>query len=408
MDRFRKLLITVWVAALLSPLTAMPAFADANFQKWIRDFYSVAAREGISRGTYDRAFSGVTSPDQTVLKKARYQPEFRSSLKKYFSTRVNDFAIQKGRKMEAKWRTTLERIERQFGVDRWTLMAIWSMESSFGYILDKKYANHNIVRALATLAYADKKRRKFGRGQLLAALKMLERGYIQPSQLRGSWAGGIGHTQFIPGSYLLYAVDMDGDGRRDIVNSVPDALATAANLLKKNGWQTGKTWGYEVMVPSGFNYGLLNDPKFSLAEWSRRGLKRPLGNSFPRPSEQAHLKMIGGVKGPAHLMIRNFYVLKRYNNSNKYALAVGHLADRMRGFGEFAKPIPNDNGTPGLSIADSKALQKILQAKGFYNGEIDGNIGSGSKAAILQYQISVGLKADGVPSASLLKKMRGG
>ncbi|MEO0635015.1 MAG: lytic murein transglycosylase [Pseudomonadota bacterium] len=408
MSRLQRLIVMVLAVAVVGPLFVTSASADAGFQKWIRDFYPVAAREGISRSTYDRAFAGVSTPDQTVLKKARYQPEFRSSLRKYFSTRVNDFAIQKGRKMEARWRTTLERIERQFGVDRWTLMAIWSMESSFGYILDKKYANHNIVRALATLAYADPKRKKFGRGQLLAALKMLERGYIRPDQLKGSWAGGIGHTQFIPGSYLLYAVDMDGDGRRDIVNSIPDALGTAANLLAKNGWQTGKTWGYEVMVPRGFNYGLLNDPKFTLGQWSHKGLKRPLGNPFPRPNENAHLKMIAGATGPAHLMIRNFYVLKRYNNSNKYALAVGHLADRMRGFGEFATPIPNDNGTPGLSIAESKDLQRRLKAKGFYEGEIDGNIGSGSKAAILQYQISVGLKADGLPSPKLLQKMRGG
>ena len=208
-------------------------------------------QSGISEATFDRAFRDVTDPDPEVLEKARTQAEFKAPAWDYFDNRVQEQSIANGRAMARKWKPWLDRIEKRFGVDRNILLAIWSMESNYGEILKDKKVMRNVVRSLATLAYADKRRAKFARTQLIAALKILQTGDIDESHLTGSWAGAMGHTQFIPTSYQAYAVDMDGDGRRDIWNSVPDALATAANLLRKNGWQAGKTWGYEVALPDG-------------------------------------------------------------------------------------------------------------------------------------------------------------
>ena len=234
--------------AVLSPLSA---HADAGFQKWVSGFYGTAAQSGISRTTYEKAFSGVTAPDPDVLEKARYQPEFTTKVWDYLDSRVNPYTISKGREMGSQHKRTLDAIERHFGVDATILLAIWSMESNYGEILTKTDRLHYVPQALATLAYADRKRAKFARQQLVAALKILQSGDISTREMTGSWAGAMGHTQFIPTSYLAFAVDADGNGHRDIWNSIPDALATAANLLKKNGWRTGETWGYESVAPRG-------------------------------------------------------------------------------------------------------------------------------------------------------------
>ena len=226
-----------------------------------------------------------------------------------------------------KWKPWLDRIEARFGVDRYILLAIWSMESNYGEILKRDDIMRNVVRSLATLAYADPKRAKFARTQLIAALKILQTGDIDESHLSGSWAGAMGQTQFIPTSYQHYAVDMDGNGKRDIWNSIPDALATAANLLKKNGWQAGKTWGYEVTLPA----GKLPGGSKTLAQWQALGVVRANGKPFKNGADKATLKVPDGRGGPAFLMIRNFSVIKAYNNADKYALAVGLLADEIAG-----------------------------------------------------------------------------
>ena len=386
------------LALLYAPV---PAAADAGFQRWVASFRTTAAASGVSGSTFDRAFRNVTAPDLEVLEKARYQPEFTAPVWDYFDNRVNEQSIAVGREMARKWKPWLDRIEARYGVDRHILLAIWSMESNYGEILKNESVMRNVVRSLATLAYADKRRAKFARTQLISALKILQRGDIDESHLTGSWAGAMGHTQFIPTSYQAYAVDFDANGRRDIWNSVPDALATAANLLRKNGWQTGKTWGYEVNLPGGRKFP---GGKMSLAKWESIGVVRPSGKGFPRGSDAAELKAPDGRSGPAFLVTKNFSVLKRYNNADKYALAVGLLADEIAGYGGLAQ----DWNRPftKLSFEERQELQKRLSMHGYYDGKLDGKIGAASRAAIMAYQTQTGLTADGHPSLEVLSTLR--
>ncbi|MFB9911741.1 lytic murein transglycosylase [Rhizobium paknamense] len=385
-------------------MTFMPltAHADAAFQKWIRDFYPVAAREGISADTYRRAFAGIKDPDPDVLQKAAYQPEFKSEVWDYLDSRVNPYTVKIGREMLARHGRTLASLERYFGVDKHILLAIWSMESNYGAVLVKDDKLHYVPQALATLGYADAKRAKYARTQLIAALKILQNGDITPKEMTGSWAGAMGHTQFIPTSYLLYAVDADGNGHKDIWNSIPDALATSANLLSKNGWESGKTWGYEARVPrGGARYA---GKTLTLAEWQRLGFVRPNGKAFARPGERAQLKLLAGEDGPGFLMTSNFFTIKKYNAADTYALAVGLLADEIAGYGGMVQSWPRPDGT--LDIKEKFELQTRMKALGYYNGEIDGNFGSGSKAAIAAIQQRLGMQSDGEPSKPLLDVLR--
>ncbi|TIT26882.1 MAG: lytic murein transglycosylase, partial [Mesorhizobium sp.] len=273
----------------------------------------------------------------------------------------HDQSVAVGQQMARKWKPWLDRIEAKYGVDRYILLAIWSMESNYGEILKRDEVMRNVVRSLATLGYADRRRSKFARTQLIAALKILQRGDIDKSHLSGSWAGAMGHTQFIPTSYQAYAVDMDGDGRRDIWNSIPDALATAANLLRKNGWQAGKTWGYEVSLPDGKKFPAGSK---SLSQWQALGVTRVNGKPFKSGAEKATLKVPGGRGGPAFLMIKNFSVIKRYNNADKYAVAVGLLADEIAGYGglvqDWKRPFTK------LSFEERQELQQRLSQYGYY------------------------------------------
>jgi len=387
--------------ALILALPAGTALADAKFQRWVADFRGVAAQSGISRATYDRAFRGVTAPDPEVLEKARYQPEFTAPVWDYFDNRVNENTVRTGREMARQWKPWLDRIEQAYGVDRHILLAIWSMESSYGEVLKNDKVMRNVIRSLATLAYADQRRAKFARQQLIAAMKILQSGDIDESHLKGSWAGAMGHTQFIPTSYLAYAVDADGNGRRDIWNSVPDALATAANLLRKNGWQSGRTWGYEVALPAGRKFP---SGSMSIAKWQALGVARANGKPFRNADERAELKLPGGREGPAFLVIKNFSVIKRYNNADKYAFAVGLLADEIAGYGglvrDWKRPFTK------LTFVERQELQQRLAARGYYSGKFDGKIGEVSKAAIMSFQAQAGIAQDGHPSMEVLKWLR--
>mgnify|MGYP001627832186 CR=1 FL=1 len=393
--------LTLAVTASLGTPSAKSA--DADFQNFVSGFYATASKSGISKRTYNAAFAGVTEPDPEVLRKARYQPEFTTKVWDYLDSRVNPYTIEKGREMLRKHRRTLDVIESRFGVSRYILLAIWSMESNYGEILDNRDRLHYVPQALATLAYADKKRAKFARSQLVAALKILQAGDISPREMTGSWAGAMGHTQFIPTSYLAFAVDQDRNGHRDIWGSIPDALATAANLLHKNGWRTGETWGYEAVTPRGG--AKYNGATKTLGEWARLGFIRPDGRSLPHPDRRAELKMPAGANGPAFLMTRNFFIIKRYNASDLYALAVGVLADEIAGWGGVDQRWPRPPGT--LDIKEKFELQTRLKALGYYQGEIDGNFGSGSRAAIEAFQGRLGLTRDGNPSQKVLQAIRG-
>lgn len=385
--------------ALLLP--ASPASADAGFQRWIAGFRNTAAQNGISGTTFDRAFRNVRDVDPEVLEKARYQPEFTAPVWDYFDNRVHEQSVATGRAMARQWKPWLDRIEARFGVSRYILLAIWSMESNYGETLKNDQIMRNVVRSLATLAYGDPKRANFAQTQLIAALRILQSGDIDESHLTGSWAGAMGHTQFIPTSYQKYAVDMEGTGRRDIWNSVPDALATAANLLNKNGWQTGRTWGYEVSLPEG---GKFPGGSLPVAKWQSLGVTRAKGKPFRDGSEMAELKVLDGRSGPAFLMTKNFSVLKRYNSSDKYALAVGLLADEIAGYGGLVR----DWNRPftKLSFVEKQELQQRLSTFGYYQGKFDGKIGEGSRAAIRAFQAQAGLSQDGHPSMEVLSLLR--
>lgn len=396
-----RITATVAVAMLVSGLTTGSAFADANFRKWVSSFRTTALQNGVSPSTFDRAFRGVDSPDPEVLRKARFQPEFSEPVWNYIDNRVNEHSVAVGQSMAKKWGPWLQRIEQRFSVDRNILLAIWSMESNYGEILKRDDVMMDTIRSLATLAYADQRRAKFGRTQLIAAMKILQTGDIDRGHLTGSWAGAMGHTQFIPTSYQAYAVDMDGNGKRDIWNSVPDALGTAANLLHRNGWQPGRTWGYEVVLPAGRKFP---SGSLSAAEWQRLGVVRANGRPFPDANEKVTLKVLDGRQGPAFLMAKNFSVIKRYNNADKYALAVGLLADRIGGY-QGLRQDWNRPFTP-ITMNEREELQTHLKALGYYDGNIDGKIGATSRKAIEAFQQRNGLQPDGHPSKEVLTVLR--
>lgn len=392
-------LFAFFLTLTINPLGSV--HGSEAFENWVENFYQQAAKEGVSRQTWDYAFKEVTEPDPVVLKKAAYQPEFTAKIWDYIDARVNTLSAEKGQKMDRFYSRTLGAVSEKFGVRRSVLLAIWSMESNYGDILKKTDRLHYVPRALATLGFGDSKRGKFARSQLVAALKILQAGDVARDQFMGSWAGAMGHTQFIPTSYLAYGVDMDGNGRRDIWNSIPDALATAANLLHKNGWRTGKTWGYEVVVPAG-KFGYEGETKL-LSEWQKLGITRPDGKPFAWPSDKGVLKFFAGTNGPAFLVMKNFYVIKRYNNSDAYALAVGMLADKIVGYGGVTQKWPRPSGS--LLVDDKIELQRLLLKKGYYTGGIDGNLGKGSREAIRSYQRATGKAVDGKPTLKLLQQL---
>jgi membrane-bound lytic murein transglycosylase B len=394
----KRLLTLVGILFLVLPGAAW----GEDFRQWLEGFYPQVVSHGISRTTWETAFAGIDQPDARVLEKARFQPEFTVEIWDYLDSRVTPLSVERGMRMARYYAQTLAAVENRFGVEAKVLLAIWSMESAYGAIFDKPERLHYVPQALATLAYADPKRKNFAEKQLVAVLQILQAGDVGRQHLTGSWAGAMGHTQFIPTSYLAYAVDMDGNGRRDIWNSVPDALATAANLLRSNGWQTGKTWGYEVTLPEGGERWL--DETRILADWEKSGFFRTGGRDFPRPDDRAVLKLPAGKEGPAFLVLKNFFVLKRYNNADAYALAVGMLADRLAGGKGLVQSWPRPPGT--LSGEEKFLLQELLKQKGYYSGDIDGLLGEASRGAIRIFQGAVGMPVDGKPSLEVLDALR--
>jgi membrane-bound lytic murein transglycosylase B len=395
---FQALLIGLWLTGA--------ARADADFDRWVRDFWPTAQAAGISEPVYQAAFQGVT-PDPEVLEKANRQAEFVKPLWDYVTSAASEKRVDTGRELLAENRTLFDRLEKRYGVDRHILAAIWGMESSYGQVLNDPTKVRNVVRSLATLAYGDPRRAKFARQQLIAALQILERGDITVGAMTGSWAGAMGHTQFIPTTYEAYAVDFDGDGRRDIWNSPADALASAANYLNKAGWNSGKTWGYEILLPRDFDYRMADaGASLTLGEWQKLGVRRANGGGFPRPDDKAELLAPAGASGPAFLLLRNHFVIKRYNNATAYSIAVGHLADRLRGGGDFVQPWPS--GDRPLTMTESAELQEHLARAGLYDGTIDGKLGPQSKAAIRAFQSGRGMIADGYAGVVLLETLRSG
>ena len=387
------------VAAVLFTVAAVsPAAAD--FNKFLNGLWPEARARGVSETTFREAFRGMT-PDPKVMAQTRKQAEFVKPIWEYLSTAVSDNRVEKGRANYSAYRQVLNRIEERFGVEGQVVLAVWGMETNYGGYMGK----NNAIRALATLAY-NGYRGNFFRNELLNALVILEKGHTTADRMEGSWAGAMGHTQFMPSSFMKYAADYDGDGHADIWGKVPDALASTANYLHSFGWRPGETWGYEVDLPANFNYVMADEKtERSLAEWRKLGITRTRGREFPRPDDRAVLVVPAGARGPAFLMLHNFKVIKRYNNATAYALGVGHLADRIIGGGPFEKSWPV--GEPGMSRKDTEELQILLTRRGFDTGGSDGKAGPKKRAAMSAFQSAAGIPDDGFPSKALLQMVRG-
>ena len=373
--------------------------AAGNFPTCVEGLWPDAARRAISRESFERHTKGLT-PDLRIMDLLDSQPEFTKTPWEYLDLLVGEERILKGREMLGVHRATFDAVEKAYGVDRHVIAAIWGIESKYGVM----GGDRPVVRSTATLACIGR-RQDYFRDEFLSALEILHRGDVRPEDLKGSWAGAFGPTQFMPTSFKRHAVDFDGDGRRDVVQSIPDVIASTANNLKKDGWAAGQTWGYEVVVPQGFDYLLADRSKqFALAQWEKLGLHRPNGQAFPRPAERAYLLMPAGARGPAFLMLNNFRVIMRYNPAEAYALAIGHLGDRLRGGEPFVQGWPREERA--LSRTERYELQQLLASRGFDVGEPDGMLGGKSRAAIRDFQKRTGLMPDGFASSSLLDRLR--
>jgi membrane-bound lytic murein transglycosylase B len=393
----KKLLLVLMLAA---PLWAAPAQADVKFEAFIQTLWPRIQSAGISRELFDAAFAGVTEPDPAVLKLAQTQPEFTSTTSAYLAKAVTPIRIETGKQMKAQEAALLSAIEKKYGVDRHILLGIWGMESNFG----KDKGSMKVMRSLATLIYAGRKK-DFAREQMIAAFKILKKGSRSPDNFTGSWAAAMGHTQFIPTSYLFYAVDWTGDGKKDIWDSKEDALASTANYLAKAGWKADRPWGWEVSLPAKFNKALIGRTKWRpVSEWVKLGIAPANGGNFSAPQADSFVMIPQGIDGPAFLVTKNFLAIMDYNLSHSYALAVGHLGDRIRGGGAFIGSWPEI--TVDLSFAQRVELQKRLINLGFQTGGSDGRFGARTYEAIIGYQKSVGLPLDGKPSLKLLERIK--
>src|SRR5215470_7043765 len=376
--------------------------AAANFHNCLEGLWPAAAKRGVSRRTFEAHTAGL-EPDLRIMDLLDAQPEFTKSFWDYLDLLVSDERIAKGREILATHRATFDAVEKAYGVDRHIVAAIWGIESKFGVAIGER----PVVRSTATLACIGRRQAYF-RDEFLATLEILDRGDVAPDRLKGSWAGAFGPTQFMPTSFKRYTVDFDGDGRRDVVDSIPDVIASTANNLKLDGWKPGETWGYEVVVPQGFDYLQADGAKpMALREWEHRGLKRANGKAFPRPGDKAYLFLPAGARGPAFLMLNNFRVIMKYNPAEAYALAIGHLADRLRGDPPMMQAWPREERV--LSSAERLELQQLLVGQGFdIGGEPNGRLNARTRAALKRYQLATGLVPDGFATAGLLERLRAG
>ncbi|HWJ87643.1 MAG TPA: lytic murein transglycosylase [Pelagibacterium sp.] len=393
----RRRALTLALGASASLMLARPTFA--NVPNFVASLWPAAQARGVSRGIFDQAFSGFV-PSDRVMSLTRTQPEMVKTTGQYVADAVSSARINTGQRMRGEWAQTLGGAQQRWGVQPEIVLGIWGMETNYGSYM----GGNNVIHALATLTYGNY-RYEFFKGELLTALQILQAGHVSAPQMVGSWAGAMGHTQFMPSSFMAYAVDYNGNGKRDIWNSIPDALGSTANYLKAHGWRAGETWGYEVQLPSGFDYGRAWDVgKQSLGAWEAMGVRRTGGRSFPRSGDMGRIFMPAGGNGPVFLLLHNFDVIKRYNNSDNYALAVGHLADRILGVGTFIRPFPANE--TGLTRDQRQELQAQLNRRGYNVGTPDGIIGPKTRTGIIAFQRAAGLLADGHPSGAVLSALR--
>ncbi|MHA3084333.1 lytic murein transglycosylase [Acinetobacter sp. ANC 5383] len=387
-----------------SPQFSPPdAFGQDQFQQCLANLRSQAQASGVNAETYSQYTQHLT-PDRSVLEKLNYQPEFSTPIWDYLSGLVDDERVQKGQQKIAQYREVLNRASQVYGVPVETIVAVWGVESNYGDISGK----YPLLQALGTLS-CEGRRQSYFRGEFFAAMRILQRGDLTLDQLKGSWAGAFGHTQFMPVTYERLAVDFDGDGRRDLVSSVPDALASTANFLKKAGWQTGLPWGFEVKLPAGMSIaGESRRNKKPLSYWLSRGLVRADGSALIQgnlsDTTSAGLMAPTGANGPVFLVFKNFDAIYGYNASESYALAIAHLSDRLQGQGEFRTAWPTDDA--GTSRAERREIQQILLNKGYDIGSPDGLIGDKTRQAIQQEQQRLGLPTTGRAGQKILQALR--
>ena len=377
--------------------------AQNDFQQCLTNLRAQAIASGVTGLTYDRYTQNLT-PDYSVIEKLNYQPEFSTPIWDYLSGLVDEERVQLGQQKLAQHREVLNRVAATYGVPAETVVAVWGVESNFGNIS----GSYPLLQALGTLS-CEGRRQSFFRGEFFTTMRILQRGDLTEQQMKGSWAGAFGHTQFMPSTYEELAVDFDGDGRRDLVSSTSDALASTANFLKKRGWQTGMPWGFEVRIPDDMSIGgESRRNKKSLSSWMSRGVVRADGSALIQgnlsSSSAAGLMAPAGANGPVFLVFKNFDAIYSYNAAESYALAIAHLSDRLQGNGGFSKAWPTDDA--GTSRAERREIQQFLLNKGYDIGSVDGLIGDKSRQAIRQEQIRLGLSPTGRAGQQILAAFR--
>jgi lytic murein transglycosylase len=391
----RRALLMTWFV-----IWAVPGLARAqeqSFSAFTNELWPDAQAKGITRATFDLAMKGVT-PDPRVIAATKKQPEYGKPVGDYINGIVSAGRIKRGADKAKELARTLDGVEKKFSVERWVLLSLWGMESDFGNAKDK----WDVFRSLATLGYV-KYRHPYFRNELIVAMGIMQKEQFSRRKMVSSWAGAMGQTQFMPSSYVTYAADFSGDGHPDIWTNVPDALASTANYLQKFKWKHGLPWGFEVMVPSGFD---TMRSRASFAEWQKLGVRRADGKPFPRDGQeigQGILFFPTGAKGPAFIVTPNFDVLKAYNNSDAYAIAVGHLADRMNGGVPIKAAWPTDDRP--LPRDARVALQRRLAALGYKVNEFDGHVDFDLRDNIRAEQAKHGMVPDGNPTPTLLEKI---
>jgi lytic murein transglycosylase len=392
------LLTLLAVSSTMAAPRAKAAANDHSFHAFIEKLWPQAQMRGVSRKTFDIAFRDVRF-DPTVIAHTQNQAEFVRPIWDYLASAVSAQRIERAKAAAQQYETWLAKAQHKFGVEPSVIVGIWGLETDFGAFS----GSDNVIRALASLAYAGYHADYFG-GELLSALQILEAGDITPSQMKGSWAGAMGQTQFMPSSFREFAVDFDGDGKRNIWTSAPDAIGSTANYLAKHGWAAGEPWGFEVILPEGF---ALKDADFSryapFSAFADRGVKRADGKPLPQ-SGAGELLVEAGLRGPIFLATPNFKVIKSYNNSTSYALGVALLGDRAMGGGPLQADWPVHD--PQLNPAQMQEMQTRLKKMGYDVGEMDGKIGEAGRAALRSYQEKTGQIPDGYPTLALLLKMR--
>lgn len=389
---------TAAAADAASPIQPPTTSGDMVFDAWAGEFYDRAVKAGIAPALVTREMAGLT-PDPRVTSRDSRQPEFSQPISAYIAGAVTDGPIATGMRKRTEV-PSLGAIEQRYGVPREILIGVWSRESAFGAI----QGDFDVVRSMASLA-AQGRRRDWAEGELIAAFKIIGSGEFARGQLKGSWAGAMGQTQFIPSSFLSTAVDGDGDGKRDVWTSSSDALASAADLLAKGGWVRGQGWAREVSVPASFDFGLSEGPKETPGWWAEKGVRRADGLPWSAADQTAPAQLLApaGATGPIFLLFPNHFAIRKYNNSVAYALAVGLLADRISGQGPLVKTWPAE--VP-LSLADRMTAQRALAVLGFDPGQPDGVVGMGTRAQLRAWQKARGLTADGYLSPAMVEKLK--